>query len=100
LTESSVIGKTHQDNNASKNVKTGAKIKIIKLALDGKTVVTMEARRLVRASGSRMMTMYIKLQVTIEAHFPTAVNRVMEVPLQLGNEPGTCNLTPNFLAIP
>jgi hypothetical protein len=64
------------------------------------SIVTMEARRLVRASGSRMMIMYIKLQVTIEAHFPTAVNRVMEVPLQLGNEPVTCNLTSNFLGIP
>jgi hypothetical protein len=42
-TEPSLNGNTHQDAKAKKKVIMGAKIKIIKLALEGKTVSLMNS---------------------------------------------------------
>jgi hypothetical protein len=46
----------------------------------------MEARELVRASGKCMMPVHIKLQMTIGAHSPSGIHRVLKVSLQLGRE--------------
>jgi hypothetical protein len=49
-------------------------------------IVTMETRELVCASGKRMMPVHIKRQVSIGAHSPSGVHKVLKVSLELGTE--------------